>query len=521
MLRTILILLLLPLTLFAQVTPNDGSALNYRIIGFSFPAKEQAAGYEVEIAQGSCTTDAAFKKNITITATSDKNRVVAEVPAFGREYTWRTVYLDKKSKKTMGGLHHFSTLMSPDVNPDSVRLRMLLANPKYDSDYVFVDGNAVLYDMKGQPVWFFPKRPGLSPEAIHLRDTKLTPFGTITSIINERAYEFNYNGDVIWKAPGDDKVIKDNTSSENAYHHELTRLSNGHYMVMGFEADWWQLPAPVDTATVMSLGDKLKRGPGNTEFQKMFFGTVVEYDAQGKTVWKWSGGDYFKTSDLATRMTQNGLFNLNDTHANAFYFDEKTKTLLISFRDINRVIKVAYPSGKVEEVYGKLYSAANSKDKHLINGMFCGQHSCRLSAGGELYLFNNNICNRRSAPTILVLKAPQSGNDTMTKVWEYECPMDDQTAPSPVLFGFGGNVIELPDSTLFICMGGTYGKLLIVNRDKQVLWSAQPEKWDVLTAKWSKQGAVLENRTSEGNYRSSILTRDELEHLVWGEPLGK
>ena len=73
MLRIVFILLLLPFALFAQVTPKDGSALNYRIIGFSFPAKEPAAGYEVEIAQGNYTTDAAFKKNITITATTNDN----------------------------------------------------------------------------------------------------------------------------------------------------------------------------------------------------------------------------------------------------------------------------------------------------------------------------------------------------------------------------------------------------------------------------------------------------------------
>ncbi len=40
----------------------------------------------------------------------------------------------------------------------------------------------------------------------------------------------------------------------------------------------------------------------------------------------------------------------------------------------------------------------------------------------------------------------------------------------------GGNVIELPDGSLFSCMGGSYSKVFIVNMNKEILWSALPEK---------------------------------------------
>ena len=93
--------------------------------------------------------------------------------------------------------------------------------------------------------------------------------------------------------------------------------------------------------------------------------------------------------------------------------------------------------------------------------------------------------------------------------------------PTSVIFNFGGNVSEQPDGTFFVCMGGIYGKTFIVNRDKKILWSAQPEKWDNDIHQWSKEGGFTEKNIREGVYRSAIISRAELESLVWNEPLKK
>jgi hypothetical protein len=253
----------------------------------------------------------------------------------------------------------------------------------------------------------------------------------------------------------------------------------------------------------------------------MFFSTISEYDQKGNVVWKWSDADYFKTSDLRTRMLPNKIFDVNDTHANAFYFDEKKQTLFISYREISRIIEIQYPGKEVLHTFGKLYNPANTLDRHLSNGVFCAQHGCRLSSEGYLYLFNNNLCHGKP-PTIMMLRVPQQGKDTLEKVWEFECPMD---VPGPQstrgLFNYGGNVSELKDGGLFVCMGGTYGKLFIVNRDKKVLWSAQPEKWDSNTGQWIKEGVMIDNKMREGSYRASIINRKQLESVIWGEPAGK
>ena len=518
----IALVLLVPLSLIARTTPEEGSKLNYRIIGFSFPDKEQAHNYKLQIAQGNYSDEKTFLEHVIVTENAKKNKIVAEVPEFGKQYTWRVIYGGTTAAN--GELHHFSTLTSPDVDTAVMRMRITHASEQYKDSYVFVDCNKMLYDMNGKPVWFFPEIEGRNIDNIHLRDLKMSPYGTITSIVNGRIYELSYSSDsILWQGPANSDINMSVTAADQGYHHEFTRTANGHYMVMGFEQPYWEMPHAPDSSVYRSFADKIKFENGHY-YQKMIFGTVLEYDSKGNVVWKWSGSDYFKTSDLSTRLLPNGMIDVNDTHANAFYLDEKTKTLFISFRDINRIIQVSYPGKEVLHTYGKRYSPATGvdRDRHLANGMYCGQHGCRISHEGNLYLFNNNNCHRVSMPTVLMLKQPPAGKDTLEKVWEFECPIDSGAERNRMgTFNFGGDILELPDNNLFVCMGGTCGKLFIVNKDKQILWSAQPEKWDPSASQWTKDGSTLDNNMKEGAYRASIITRADLESLVWGEHVGK
>ncbi len=515
-LRVFALFLFTPAFLFAKITPEEGSALNYRIVGFSFPDKPGIVKYKLQIAAGSYSSESAFQKHIIVTVASKQNKIVAEVPAFGKQYTWRVIFEASHSKFTNSELSHFSTMMCPDVDKDSVRMRITRASEKYKDHYVFVDCNKVLYDMKGKPVWFFPKIENKKSESIHLRDLRTTQFGTITSIVSGRLYEMNYNGEILWQGPDNPDIPTDTMAADRGYHHEFIRLPNGHYMAMGFDQPYWRLPAPPDSSIYTLLPGKIMRDDHNNYYQKMFFSTILEYDEHGKIVWKWKDSEYFRTSDLATRMIGT-LFDVNSTHANAFYFDQKTQDIYISYREICRILQIHYPDGVVEHTYGKLNKPTNDVDRHLLNGLFCAQHSCKVSSDGYLYMFNNNICHRNSRPTILMLKQPAPGKDTLEKVWEFECPLDEPGEPQSGLFSYGGNVSELQDSAFFVCMGGLYGKLLIVNRDKKVLWSSQPEKWDSNTHGWIKDGVMIDNKMKEGSYRASIISRAELERVIWNE----
>lgn len=176
----------------------------------------------------------------------------------------------------------------------------------------------------------------------------------------------------------------------------------------------------------------------------------------------------------------------------------------MSVRNLSRIIKIKYPEGKVLATYGTVYKPGTT---HMENSLFCGQHSCKLSKNGYLYLFNNNSCTT-SLPTIVKLQEPGPGKTELKKIWEYQCTVEPQDAAAigNTRFVSGGSVTELPDQTMLVMMGLPYPKVFIVNNDKKVLWSAVPERYDPIAKKW----------TYTDQYRACLITsRKDLEQLIW------
>ncbi len=489
----------------ARILPKEGSKLHYRLIGFSFPDEPQNGKYKLEIADGYFNQADSFKKNIINSTTGKKNKIIAEVPAFGKQYTWRVVFAG--GNEASGTLHHFSTTIIPFADTNVTRLRITKRAEKNKDAYVFLDGARALYDMNGRPVWYLPDIEGLMNESTLLCDLKITNRGTITFMLRDRcAFEINYNSDVIWRGPNNSILSK-----YIHYHHEFTRLSNGHYMILGTEPLLWKHRQPAADDSSLYVFSDGKTGPENKDTAyKMFpFGTMIEYDEKGNVVWEWKTSEYVKECDLKYYAPPNGG-NGFDVHVNAFFFDEKDKTIYLSFRDINRIIKIKYPEGTVLNTYGERYKRGFSETG---KGLFCGQHSCRRSEKGYLYLYNNNVCSKDgSLPNIIMMQEAVSENGNLNKVWEYECTLDglnEKTLPGAG-YTSGGNVIEMPDHSLFVSMSSPYGKIFMVSPGKDILWSAVSEQWNRYEKKW--QMLPL--------YRASIInSRNDLEHLIWNEEI--
>jgi len=466
--------------LTAQIYPKEGSKLNYRIVGFSFPVLPATGNYTIQIANGNQTTQSGFKKNILKSVNADKNKIIIEVPTFGTDYSWRVID-NQHNTLFADSIHHFSTSTSRNVNSD-FRITVLENSGKYNNDYVFMDGTCVLYDMLGQPVWFLPETEYINPASAPASDLKLTPQGTITFLTAFNIYEVNYNGDILWQ--GSKKGVVSGDSTEN-FNHEFTRLANGHYMAAGNE--------------IVTL----KESNSITHF-----GDIIEYDPLGAIVWSWRSSPFF--------LKQSGIDydhppkDYLDVHLNAFYFDEKERMVYVSFKNISVILKVKYPEGNVVNVYGNIPTGGVKP----ANDLFCGQHSCRSSANGDLYLYNNNTCHPGSMPTVLMMKQPVNKSGSLEKVWEYTCNISD-TLPQkqsdelhPVSYSFpkGGNVIELPDRSLFVNMCGAFGKSFIITLNRKIEWSARLESWNEQKKDWE----------GVNNYRASIITsRKDLERLIW------
>jgi hypothetical protein len=535
----------------SQTLPIEDRILNYKIIGFSFPSVKNASCYKLEVAAGRFNSEDSFSNHIILSKTSDKNRVIVKVPDFGRQYTWRVTIASGTTAGTKPGIfHHFSTGIIPWVDTNVAHLRVTVPAEKFRDAYVLLDGTGVMYDMSGDPVWYLPNVDSSVYETREVRDLKLTAQGTITFLLksgkvaadNVRAMEVGYNGDILWTAPDNGKISGEQTEH---YHHEFTRLTNGNYMILGDEYQFWELPVQ-DSSLISVNNATVIRGKNKLLSQKLQFGTIIEYDKKGHVLWSWKSSDYTRKSDIYERKTPNGLFNIgkvtnpkpniNDMHENAFYFDEKDNAIYVSFRNINRVIKIRYPSADLVDTYGELFTPGTPESG---NNLFCGQHNCRLSFDGSLYLYNNSCI--AGAGGVTLLRADASEKLRLKKVWEYKCETNAvgtdirSNERSVKTFGFsgtsahrqtdvfsqksiqfdltsGGSVFEMPDSSIFVSTCIPYNDLFIVNRDKKILWSAYAEKYNKDYKTWS----------GVSSYRCHIIDSEaSFEKLIWANSKGE
>lgn len=494
-------LLLLPGHGRSQTIPAEGSFLNYRLVGFKVPSKKGVALYEIEIASGTVYTEDSFKAHFIKKAQSDKNTIVTDVPSFGASYTWRVVY-PGLAQPAGSALLHFSTLDNPQVNPDLFRLKVTTKASTFPDAFVFVDANKTLYDMTGKPVWFLPPIEGNN---LNPRDLKLTPFGTITFVSDNNAYEINYDGKILWKAPNGPGA--DGEPKEH-FHHEITRLSNGHYIVLGSEPMLIKRTSVFDTMLHYVPFDKKLLSMVPVTYLPAMLVEVKEYNRAGKLLWSWKGSDHFKGS-LARFYPH--LYDMKggaelDFHANALYYDEHKKNLYLSLRNVNTILKIRYPSGKIINEY------RGYPDSHGEDDLFCSQHGCGISSHGQLFTFNNNDCHPSAGPGVVMMSEPENEGGTLKKTWEFNCPYEKLPSnhQTKLKSTSGGNVVELPDGTWLVTLSSLEARSIIVGPNKNILWSATAEMWNAEIGAWIP---------SDNSYRSSIiLNRNDIEHLIFGQP---
>ncbi len=465
-LRLLFLILCLAGNANGQQAPAEGSELNYRIVGFLLT---KAASGRLEIALGRFNDDVSFERNLILTKEVTTKKIMAEVPFFGREYTWR--YKGMEHEK----FHHFKTMTADNIDSNVNRLRILQKAMSFKDAYVFVDGTRALYDMGGRPIWFLPNIWHFPGGNFEVRDMKQTPQGTVTFILGDSAFEVNYEAKILWRGPNNGIV---SGKGGEGYHHQLTRLGNGHYMVLGNQ---------------YITGNNIS---GSKPDARIPFGTVIEYDEHSKVVWSWKSWDYFKGTDLSARKNAAGAPDPT-VHENAFYFDEKTRMLYVSFRNASTVLKIKYPEGNVLAAYGDMSEGKSE-------GLFCHQHSCKVSEQGELYLFNNNTCSTPAIPTLIKMRE-KTGR--LEKAWEYVCILDDGVKRTPMDFVSGGNVAELPDHSILASMSApNWTRVFIVSQNRKMLWNAAPERKNLNNGAWMP--LLL--------YSCNIVRdKKELERLVW------
>jgi hypothetical protein len=118
------------------------------------------------------------------------------------------------------------------------------------------------------------------------------------------------------------------------------------------------------------------------------------------------------------------------------------------------------------------------------------------------------MCNLTETPQAIRLIEPLKKGDTLQKKWQFNCPVDfaneKKGGRSPITSG--GNVLELPDESLFISTSMPFPNLYIVDKNNNITWAAITENYNKSKATW----------VGIGQYRGSIiLERQQLEDLIW------
>ncbi|RYD54742.1 MAG: hypothetical protein EOP56_18530 [Sphingobacteriales bacterium] len=476
----------------AQIKPAENSKLNHLITGFSIPVQDKITTYQLEIAEGTFADEKEFSDKISITVNNSGNNIITELPEFGRHYTWRVKYLNKKGKKKgKSPLFHFATNMGPEVDTSKHRLR-IISNSKADPNLLIItDTKGVIYNTSGKPVWYFPEING-EP----VRDFKPTADGTFTFMTFRQLYEVDYNGNVVWK-----RSTSVNGDSLQRFHHELTKLPNGHYMVCGHDFGYQEVPPLPDSLRLMSR--TLVQRDGKL-YKRTLAGTLIELDENGKEVWKWNSANIVPDSIIFAHIKigrPDALLPTGGTHMNGFYFSHADSIIYVSFRNINTILKIGYPSGKLLSSIGQYKNAHFIEIANMADTPFFHQHHPTINSRGELQLFDNNASvERNGASMIAVFKESSIKPGEIDKIWEFSCDIDTNTKRGSLS---GGSVYELPDGNFLACTGES-GRILVVTREKKVLFNAISEK--------TNEMGSLE---IEHQYRSNYLLFNQLKKFIY------
>lgn len=449
----------------AAVLPAEGARLHYRIVRFIANDGKGGKTQLLEIAEGNQADNSSFEAHIVATKTYTNNEMIAEVPHWNSQYTWRV-----GGRK--GSLHHFTTGGSMYTNIDAFRLRIIFPAIQFTNGYIFLDAAGIICDMKGKAVWYFPLADGNGSIGSDLRDFKASVNHTITCLYKNNPIELTWEGRVLWK--GSDH-LPDDKNELLPFHHEFTVLKNGHYMVLG--------------------NDFFPGEAGN----RIQFGTVLEYTKSGKVVWQWKSADVYQQTQYAYGQAKGEPY---DVHQNAFYFDEKSKHVYVGFKNISQIVKIKYPEGKVTNIYGRQFGKESKGE-----ASFFEQHSIMVSSSNQLLVFDNHNENGTVAGFLpRVVAYQEKPNGSLEQDWAFSYQgLDKSLVRNDKVITSGGCFKELPGENYLISLCAPFANICIVNKEMRINWNAVAELYDTLEKRWKP----------DPQYRTHVVAdANELHKLI-------
>ncbi|HTK29324.1 MAG TPA: aryl-sulfate sulfotransferase [Vicinamibacterales bacterium] len=289
----------------------------------------------------------------------------------------------------------------------------------------------LLIDLQGdvKHAWKMPYRPGLYGY--------LTGRGTLfyngqipnqtfvgkSPFMGGSALEMDWNGRVLWEVKRPD------------HHHDGRLLANGNIVLLCSR----ELPD--------GIARRVKGGRPGTEVggTAIWGDLVVELTTRGDVVWEWRTWEHLDPGAETITAVQDERTEW--THANSVY-EEPDGNLLVSFRNISKVIRIERATGRILWTLGA--------------PPLSGQHAPHLLPNGHILLFDNGPHRLdESFPFSRVLEVDPRTNAI---VWKYQEPRPFNFY-SPRI----SNAQRLPNGNTLV-NEGVFGRLFEVTSGGEVVW---------------------------------------------------
>ncbi len=188
--------------------------------------------------------------------------------------------------------------------------------------------------------------------------------------------------------------------------HDMQILSNGHYLIIGFEN------------RIMNLSSynwfSGNGSPGSTTAQ-VKCGVLQELDENKNLVWEWKTADHFQFSDVQEEWLDSPT-TVDWTHCNAVEMDTDGNVIL-SVRYFSELVKINRNTGAIIwRMGGKNNQFTFPGDP--LNG-FYGQHDPRRSSPGKITLFDNGKTGTPSHAARGLEYQVDEVNKIASYIWSY------------------------------------------------------------------------------------------------------
>ncbi len=440
----IVLLILCSRELGAQVFPRDKDTLNYTSILFSFPWVENTNNYLIEV-------EALGERPVNFLYALNSNKKVLDGFVFGTPYRWR-YRAEEGEMKEWSPYRSFYIGDSPYIDTAYYHYRgKRKKRGQGEPGLLFFDYGRIATNRAGAAYFFLPDFPFVRPQSL-VRDLKMTNRGTLTALLDSNACEFDLDGNILWRAPDDGKISGE---GRERYHHNLTRLENGNYLVLGT--------------------DQVSRKAPDGTSMEVDFGTIIEYKPDGTIAWSWNSKDYFSDKDLFCRKGRDGLYDVKN-HLHAMTRDGRY--VYAGFRDISRIVVIEKKTGKVIASYG---GYGYPSEPHSATGFFRRQHDATRLSDGNLAVVNNDSVMDPNVVSSLVIFSPISADWPQSeKVFEFPFNYDTLFNGKSVKTG---NLTEMRNGNLLVNMG-TIPRCFEVTRKGDLIWDLSIERYDTNHRMW-------------------------------------